>query len=688
MTLALAFTMDMTSVLAQPVTVIEYYNTTLDHYFITSLQPDINALDSGHFFGWSRTGLTFRAFADQASGGPGVNPVCRFYIPPPADSHFVSASPVECTAVLAKILTDPNYRNLVYETPNAFYVALPDTATGACPAGTVPVYRLWNGRADSNHRYIADFATKALMLVKGYVAEGFGPDGVAMCATAAATTDTTVRVSGFSPLPAGCDGVAATGRLYAGAEVEPMVARDPTDAAHLIGVWQQDRWSDGGAAGQFTGVSFDGGRTWLRTSAPLSRCTGGNAANGGNYPRISDPWITIASDGTVYQSAIVFGGVSFTPNSFGAIVVSRSADGGRTWGPATTLISDGSQFLNDKDSITADSIDANFVYATWERVVGSETGPAPTWFARTIDAGATWETARPIYDPGPTNSTINNQIVVLPDRTLVLFFSEFDTIGDETRVSLRLIRSQDKGVNWSPPITIAQSQALGTSWPETGKPIRDGANLGSIAVGENGKLAVAWQDSRFSGGIRDGIAFSISQDGGLTWSTPVQINSVPSVQALLPTVAIRDDGAIGVTYYDFRHHVPSAATLLTDYWLTISTDGVNWHESQVAGAFDFGTAPFALGLFIGDYQALTSVGSTFVPFYVTSNAASPTNLTDVFAALITVPASLPTTITAARAGRALRARAAPPLEMAPELQRRLSEAARHTLQRRWRGRSL
>src|ERR1700736_5469387 len=105
--IVLAFTAAVTPVRAQSVTVVEYYNTTLDHYFITSLKPDIDALDSGHFFGWSRTGLPFQAFADQASGGPGVNPVCRFYIPPPADSHFISASPVECAAVLAKTLTDP-----------------------------------------------------------------------------------------------------------------------------------------------------------------------------------------------------------------------------------------------------------------------------------------------------------------------------------------------------------------------------------------------------------------------------------------------------------------------------------------------------------------------------------------------------------------------------------------------------
>jgi hypothetical protein len=679
---ALALAAAVTPARAQAVTVIEYYNVALDHYFITSLQPDIDALDSGHFFGWSRTGLTFQAFADQASGGAGVNPVCRFYIPPPADSHFFSASPAECAAVLAKIPTDPNYRDFRYETPNAFYIAVPDMATGACPAGTIPVYRLWNQRADSNHRYTADPATKALMLAKGYVAEGYGPDAVAMCTPGAAKGDTTVRVTGFSPLAPGCDGVPASGTLYRGAEVEPMLARNPADPNHLIGVWQQDRWSDGGAAGQATGVSFDGGRTWLRAQATLSRCTGGNAANGGDYPRVSDPWVTIAPDGAAYQIAIAFGGSLLQPNSFGAVLVSRSADGGRTWGPATTLIRDDSSTFSDKESITADATHASFVYATWERLVGN--GFGPTWFARTSNGGATWEPARQIYDPGGTNSTLNNQVVVLPDGRLVLFFSEFDNVGNNTTVLLRVIRSTDKGATWSAPITIAQSLARGTRKPETGTPIRDGSNLGAIAVDKNGALAVAWQDSRFSGGARDGIAFSRSLDGGSTWSAPVQINSVPGVQALLPTVTVRDDGLIGVTYYDFRNHVPGAPTLLTDYWLTTSADGVNWNESHVAGPFDFATAPFALGLFLGDYQALTSIGNTFVPFYVMTNANSPTNLTDVFATLLTTSVVIPTTAEAAKAAaQAMRAVAAPALPMTPEVQQSLSDAARLTLRRRF-----
>ena len=174
------------SLVALPVTAVEFYRAATDHYFISALQPDIDALDSGRFSGWVRTLLSFKVFPTQAAGGAGANPVCRFYIPPQhGDSHFFSADPVvECANVLAKILTDPNYSGYVYEIPNAFYIALPDKMTGACPMGTVPVYRVWNQRIDSNHRYTTDRSVRDAMVAKNYVAEGYGPDMVIMCAPA------------------------------------------------------------------------------------------------------------------------------------------------------------------------------------------------------------------------------------------------------------------------------------------------------------------------------------------------------------------------------------------------------------------------------------------------------------------------------------------------------------------------
>jgi streptogramin lyase len=154
--------------------VIEYYNAALDHYFMSALPADIAALDSGTLAGWARTGLTFNAYLEPAAG---ASPVCRFYLPPQSgDSHFYSASPAECADVRAR------FPSFVYEAADVMYIALPDLVTGECPPGTQKVYRFWNNRADSNHRYTTDPAVKAAMLDKGYVAEGYGPDAVIMCA--------------------------------------------------------------------------------------------------------------------------------------------------------------------------------------------------------------------------------------------------------------------------------------------------------------------------------------------------------------------------------------------------------------------------------------------------------------------------------------------------------------------------
>ncbi|MDQ6618741.1 MAG: hypothetical protein M3Z31_03425 [Pseudomonadota bacterium] len=162
---------------------VEYYNASLDHYFMSDLEPDIDALDSGRIAGWVRTGESFRVYPSPLAAPANVNPVCRFYIPPAhGNSHFFSASPSECAAVQAKVATDPNYSGYVFESASAFYVGLPDTTSGACANNWAPVFRLWNQRADSNHRYTTSPSVKAQMVAKAYVPEGYGAGASIMCA--------------------------------------------------------------------------------------------------------------------------------------------------------------------------------------------------------------------------------------------------------------------------------------------------------------------------------------------------------------------------------------------------------------------------------------------------------------------------------------------------------------------------
>ena len=168
---------------------VEYYNAAQDHYFLTASAPDIDALDSGRFQGWKRTDESFLVAA-RASTVLGLeytyygSPVCRFYLPPPeGDSHFLTGFSDECAAVQSK------FPNFVLETSAAFYATLP-ASTGECPAiaGSIdgniplrPVFRLWNGRADANHRYTTRQDLRQAMMDQGWIPEGYGPLGVAFC---------------------------------------------------------------------------------------------------------------------------------------------------------------------------------------------------------------------------------------------------------------------------------------------------------------------------------------------------------------------------------------------------------------------------------------------------------------------------------------------------------------------------
>jgi hypothetical protein len=151
------------------VVAVEFYNAALDHYFLSTNPDEIANLDSGRTVGWVRTGLRFLVYDHQA---PGTSPVCRFYRTPRfGDSHFYSASPQECAQTAAEHPVD-----WTYESAAVFYVQLPDQASGACPAGTVAVYRFFNSRT-TNHRYTVERVVRDEMAAVPAVwtAEGYGP---------------------------------------------------------------------------------------------------------------------------------------------------------------------------------------------------------------------------------------------------------------------------------------------------------------------------------------------------------------------------------------------------------------------------------------------------------------------------------------------------------------------------------
>ena len=471
---------------------------------------------------------------------------------------------------------------------------------------------------------------------------------LASAAVALAATLGTLSTASRQPSPfAACtDGQSSgppPGEVFVNAEVEPWVDVNPTNGSNVIGVWQQDRWTDGGSHSNDTGFSIDGGATWQYPATPIpwSTCAGSTETR---YQRATDPWVSFGPTGVAHAIAL-----SLDPNGFTtAVLASRSSDGGVHWSAPAVLIDDNDlRFFNDKESITADPTDADLVYAVWDRIfkpgqskgfpsqVNSFAFRGVPYLARSTDGGATWEPARRITDKNSNFFTIGNQIAVLPDGTLI-DFNDYAT-GSGVQPSVHdwkaVFRSTDHGATWTAkPVTIAQNFEVRHLIPDGSFPVRAGGD--DIAVDPaSGDLYAVWTDSRYNDGAHNDVVLSKSTDGGLTWSSPVKVSKNPvGVDAFTPSVQVNSDGDVAVSYYDFRDQT-AATGVETNFWFELSTNGGStWTESRLTDAsFDITTAPVApasRGYFLGHYEGLSSHGSTFSNLFAVTTG-STSNRTDV-----------------------------------------------------------
>jgi hypothetical protein len=467
--------------------------------------------------------------------------------------------------------------------------------------------------------------------------------GMMLVASSSVLAQGLVLVSATNPY-ADCTVGVGTGRNYVDAEVEPQLAIDPANSNHLVGAWQQDRWSNGGAHGLVAGFSFDGGRTWDESSLPFSQCAGAAAAP---YERASDIWVSIGPDGTVYANAISFDGST----NRNAVTSATSSDGGVTWenlsvlSPQTTA-----QLFDDKNSITADPVHKGVAYQVWDTLILATDKPddnphtqaytGPTYFAMTGDFGKTWSTPRVIVDTKNRQQTIGNVILVDPRTDTLYDFMDLilppnppPALLDNFNVAF--VKSTDGGATWSAPQVISKLGTVTVTDPNNVDPVTGGA--ARIRTGDiipeagidpgSGQLYVVWQDARFSNGAHDDVAISTSSDGGKTWSTPKRVDTPNGQPAFTATVAVASDHTVGVTYYQFEP--TSLGSEPTDYFIKkvsptdVSSTNAKSVETalamKVTGPFNMLDAPFARGYFVGDYEALGTVGSSFQPFFVQTN---------------------------------------------------------------------
>jgi len=374
----------------------------------------------------------------------------------------------------------------------------------------------------------------------------------------------------------------------------------------IITSFQVARISGGGGADIGYAISTDAGLTW--SSGVLSGIT--TFQGGGTNSAVSDTNVAYDAKHGIWM-------ISSLPISSSNIqvAVSRSTDGGSTWGNPV-VVANGPNL--DKDWLACDSTPTSPFYGNCYMEWDDNGAANQVYMSTSSDGGLTW----PAKIAVPNALGLGGEPLVQPSgKVIVPFLTNSSTISSYS--------SSNGGASWNAPVQIATV----TDHAVAGG-LRSDA-LPTAQIDAMGNVYVIWQDCRFRTGCSSNDLVMSTTADGTTWTPParIPIDAITStVDHFIPGLGIdpNTSGAsahLAVTYYYYPVANCTATTCALYAGFISSLDGgQTWsNPTPLAGPMSLSWLPSTFsGQMVADYIGTSFVNGKAYGFFAVAKAKSGT----------------------------------------------------------------
>ncbi len=306
-------------------------------------------------------------------------------------------------------------------------------------------------------------------------------------------------------------------------QVEPTMVLGSNHEV-FIGYKEALTYNGGGYAVSFT-KSLDGGETWSQPYLMPS--------HRGNTSRQSDVWMDYLN-GTLYYAYLDFDSLS----SASQVTLAISTNNGDNWTLARASNNDG---FSDKETMTVDP-EGN-IYIAYDDVFSA------TYFSlsRSFDNATTFVENTTWADDGFGDGL--GPFILASKKIPGLLYLAYTYLSYPDQSDILFDFSWNYGETWQKDMEPNKLWNASTFVNYGGGPSL--VTLPVLAEADNGRLYLLWDDAHLGlNPINFDVWLAYSDDFGITWSDPIQVNPNSNGNQWSPAMDVDKYGNAHIVYYD------------------------------------------------------------------------------------------------------------------------------------------